>query len=254
MWPYDAGPRPAAARHQVGTEQGPPRSDSLIHRYDATLRRPLSTRRASRLLLLVTSFVTTLAVAACGGSTATPVASPSVAAPPSVPGGYGTSPAPTTGTTKTYESELGASITLPTDWIAITPKDVTNPNVLVPLRSKAGPEAVNALVSAIGEHPEYWLAAIRPSDQSVLTAQIREASDFEAWSKQQEDALEASYPDVQRTEVTAPVPGVRFSFTSGDYASRVYGFERPGGVALFTFAGSASAADTWDDALLEYSE
>ena len=55
--------------------------------------------------------------------------------------------------TKTYSSDQGPSITLPAEWIALTARDVTNPEVLVPLRFKSSRETVNELSPNSGSIP-----------------------------------------------------------------------------------------------------
>jgi hypothetical protein len=41
---------------------------------------------------------------------------------------------------------------------------------------------------------------------------------------------------------------------AGQFASRVYGFERPGGVAVFTFAGRPDSTDGWEEALATFTD
>ena len=44
--------------------------------------------------------------------------------------------------------------------------------------------------------------------------------------------------------------------TSGGFHQRVYGFERPGGVAIFIFGGAAAggAPQGWDEALASFTD
>lgn len=192
--------------------------------------------RTDRLTAL--ACVSMLLISGCGGQTAaTPSsAAPSAASPaassppPSTPASEAPSTvasAPTGGPVVIEEGAL--AITLPAGWFGLGVSDVTDEPTLDSLRTEVGSDSVDSLVSAFGQHPEYWLVAARISDESVLTAQVRDVNDFATWSSQQEQALIDAYGAVETTPVSTPKEGVSFSWTSSGFYQRVYGFERPGG-------------------------
>jgi hypothetical protein len=125
---------------------------------------------------------------------------------------------------KLTDATHGLSIELPSGWVGITPGDISN--------------------RAFQGHPEYWMGAMRPADGVVMFGQLREMA-YDEWVTQQEAALKSSYGDVTRVPVTEPKEGVSFWFNSGQNTGQLYGFERPGGVALFTMAGKPDGAASW---------
>jgi hypothetical protein len=151
------------------------------------------------------------------------------------------------------EETHGLVLTLPPGWLGIGAGDAKDPVKLATMRAASAETAkrIDTLVDAIQKHPEYWMAAMRDSDQVVFTAQIREFEDFETWSTQQRAALVDAYGHVDSIEVSTPRKGVAFSWTNNGLSLRFYGFKRPGGAAVFTFAGRAEASphEGWEAAI-----
>jgi hypothetical protein len=145
---------------------------------------------------------------------------------------------------KLTDATHGLSIELPSGWVGITPGDISNTARLDELRALSSDETVATLVRAFQGHPEYWMGAMRAADGVVMFGQLREMA-YDEWVTQQEAALKSSYGDVTRVPVTEPKEGVSFWFNSGQNTGQLYGFERPGGVALFTMAGKPDGAASW---------
>jgi hypothetical protein len=100
---------------------------------------------------------------------------------------------------------------------------------------------VDALIDALEQHPEYWFAAMRDSDEAVVTGQLREFDDFDVWRSEQQSALENAYGKVAVQFVKLPRDGWSYSWVNNGLYFELIAFERPGGAALFTFGGRPSA-------------
>jgi hypothetical protein len=199
--------------------------------------------------------------AACAGPSSSLAPNPPSSIPsPSVSAAAGSAsaPSPSASETLVIEDSRGLIVTLPPEWLAIGSADAKDAAKLATLRAVSSDQAtrVDSLVDALQKHPEYWLAAMRHSDQAVITAQVREFADFDIWSSEQKAALEKAYGQVESTVVSTPREGVLFSWTNNGIESRLYGFKRPGGAVLFSFGGRAGtdASQGWEEAIATFTD
>jgi hypothetical protein len=187
--------------------------------------------------------VTTSGAATAPGTSSSPAASPGPAASPAASGA--------TGTTVRNEAQ-GVAITLPAGWIAVTPELARDSAAVAELKASAGADAgaVDDLLANLAEHPEYWMVGTNASERNVVTGSlVTNTGDLGAWTSAQEAALKTAYGTVETKPLTSPKPGTAFTFTAGQFATRLYGFARPGGMAILTFAAPAEegAPADWDE-------
>ncbi len=152
----------------------------------------------------------------------------------------------------------GLEVTLPSDWLALTPDDVADAAKLTAFRAVSPAQAknVDAIVNNLKSHPEYWVVALHPASGSALTGQIREFADLATWKAQQQAALEQAYGTVESRTLTKPRDGISFTWAKDGIASRLDAYVRPGGAVLFTFVGPTAAANGsgWDDAIATFTD
>jgi hypothetical protein len=150
------------------------------------------------------------------------------------------------------------TLTLPSEWIAITQADAKDTAKIAGLKAvvPAAAKTIDAMVAAMGQHPEYWFVAARDKDNSIVTAQVRDAGTFASWSTQEEAALKQAYTTVETKQLTTPIKGVAYVFTANGLATEVVGVERATGAAVFSFVsqGATETPADWIDALASYSE
>ena len=187
--------------------------------------------------------VASVTVSASPDATSSPSAAPSASAAPSG--------------ALFIDEDHGIVLTVPPEWLAIGAGDAEDTAKMDALRAVSAEQAkaVDSLVNALKKHPEYWMAAMRRADQAVITAQLREAPDFDVWSSEQKAALEDAYGQIDATLLSTPREGVMFSWTNNGFDQRLYGFKRPGSVALFTIGGRAGgSSEGWDEALASFTD
>ena len=168
------------------------------------------------------------------------------------------SPSHPRGTLIVHEAR-GLRVTLPPDWLGIASGDARNAAKIAALRAVSPEQAkrVDALISALEKHPEYWFAAMRTSDEAVLVAQLREFDGFDAWRKDQLAALEKAYGKVAIQYVKVPRDGWSYSWHNNGLYFELVAFERRGGAALFTFGGrptSNGLPALWDEAFATFTD
>jgi hypothetical protein len=153
----------------------------------------------------------------------------------------------------------GLTLSLPEGWFGITPADSRNVERVEELQGSSAERAdhVDALIDALKKHPEYWFAAMRESDEAVATGQLREFDDFDVWRSEQQAALENAYGRVAVQFVKLPRDGWSFSWLNRGAYFEMVAFERPGGAALFVFAGPATSNGLpalWDEVYAKFTD
>jgi hypothetical protein len=199
-------------------------------------------------------------IAACGNGTVTTSGPATAPGTSSTPTSAGASPAATaspaetsgaSGTTVRNPAQ-GVEVTLPAGWIAVTPELARDSAAIAELKASAGADAraVDDLLANLAQHPEYWMVGTNVSNRNVVTGSlVTNTGDLAAWTTAQEAALKTAYGTVETRPLTSPRPGTAFTFTAGQFTTRLYGLARPGGMAILTFAAPATdgAPSDWDE-------
>jgi hypothetical protein len=153
----------------------------------------------------------------------------------------------------------GLALTLPEDWLGITPATANNPDQIAALRAISADQSrrVDVLINALNKHPEYWFAAMRDSDQAVVTGQLRTFDDFKTWRGEQQSALEQAYGKVGVQYVKVPRDGWLYGWVKNGLYFELIAFERKGGAALFSFGGPTSTTGLpalWDEVFATFTD